>query len=100
MGQGGSLSNKRVAYRTHVGNLWGTVMVGYPEETKYYSYKHFSGRSHSSLGAFMDNPTTERWKDLCSQASAEQDPDKLIALVQEVNNILEEKERQLGIARR
>jgi hypothetical protein len=32
---------------------------------------------------------------LCQQASVEQDPDKLVALIREINDILEDKERRL-----
>ena len=35
----------------------------------------------------------ERWYVLCQQASVERDPAKLLALVTEINNLLEEKER-------
>jgi hypothetical protein len=38
---------------------------------------------------------TERWFHLCEQAADEQDPDKLLALVQEISDILEHKERRL-----
>jgi hypothetical protein len=38
---------------------------------------------------------TERWKELCAQAAVEQDADRLIALVQEINRLLEEKETRL-----
>jgi hypothetical protein len=34
---------------------------------------------------------------LCSQAATEQDPHKLMELVKEINQLLEEKERRLGI---
>jgi hypothetical protein len=37
----------------------------------------------------------EHWKNLCEQASIEQDPEKLLQLVQEINRALEE--RQLRI---
>jgi hypothetical protein len=37
----------------------------------------------------------ERWVQLSQQASAEQDPDKLLELIQEINRILEEKEARL-----
>jgi hypothetical protein len=38
----------------------------------------------------------ERWKkELCALASIEQDPDKLLVLVQEINRLLEEKEARL-----
>jgi hypothetical protein len=42
----------------------------------------------------------ERWTQLCEQAANEQDPEKLIALVKEINDLLEEKERRLGIVAR
>ena len=37
----------------------------------------------------------ERWKELCSLASKEQDPDKLLVLVREINRLLEEQEARL-----
>ncbi len=40
---------------------------------------------------------TERWMELCKQAAVEQDPQKLMALVKEINDLLEAKERRLGI---
>jgi hypothetical protein len=39
----------------------------------------------------------ERWMELCRQAAVEQDPEKLLVLVKEINDLLEEKERRLGI---
>ena len=45
----------------------------------------------------MQGPTKERWMQLCEQAAIEQDPEKLLALVREINDILEAKERRLGI---
>ena len=38
---------------------------------------------------------TERWFHLCQQAAVEQDPDTLLALIQEINDILEDQERRL-----
>ena len=35
--------------------------------------------------------------ELCKQAAVEQDPKKLLELVVEINDLLEEKERRLGI---
>jgi phenylalanyl-tRNA synthetase beta subunit len=32
---------------------------------------------------------TERWFHLCQQAAVEQNPDKLLALIAEINDILE-----------
>ena len=40
---------------------------------------------------------TERWFQLCAQAAVEQDPKKLLELVQEINDLLEAKERRLGV---
>ena len=37
----------------------------------------------------------ERWRYLCQQASIEQDPDKLLALVKEINELLQAKEARL-----
>ncbi|MGA9355830.1 MAG: hypothetical protein WBV46_19240 [Terriglobales bacterium] len=45
----------------------------------------------------MQGEKKERWMQLCAQAAVEQDPQKLIELVQEINALLEEKERRLGI---
>jgi hypothetical protein len=39
----------------------------------------------------------ERWLELCAQAAIEQDPNKLMELVKEINELLEQKERRLGI---
>ena len=38
---------------------------------------------------------TERWFQLCQQASVEQDPDKLLALIKEINDLLDAKESRL-----
>jgi hypothetical protein len=44
----------------------------------------------------QNNP---RWRELCEQASQEQDPNKLIALIKEINDILEAKRHRLdGVA--
>lgn len=45
----------------------------------------------------MEGQKKERWMELCTQAAEEQDPRKLLALVTEINRLLEEKERRLGI---
>jgi hypothetical protein len=41
----------------------------------------------------------ERWMELCALASNEQDPERLFKLVQEINNLLEEKEARLKKSR-
>lgn len=37
----------------------------------------------------------EIWMQLCERAATEQDPDKLMDLIKEINRLLEEKERRL-----
>jgi hypothetical protein len=37
----------------------------------------------------------QRWRELCERAAKETDPDRLIALVQEINRLLEAKEQRL-----
>ena len=43
----------------------------------------------------MQGPLKERWINLCEQAAVEQDTQKLMLLIQEINRLLEEKERRL-----
>jgi hypothetical protein len=45
----------------------------------------------------MKGEAKERWMELCARAAVEQDPQKLMELVSEINDLLEEKERRLGI---
>ena len=45
----------------------------------------------------MQGEKRERWMELCEKAALEQDPGRLLALVAEINELLEEKERRLGI---
>jgi hypothetical protein len=43
----------------------------------------------------MQGEDLERWRELCVLAAAEQDPDRLLALIREINTLLGEKERHL-----
>ena len=43
----------------------------------------------------MNGEAKERWLHLCELAANEEDPDKLVELVSEINRILEEKEQRL-----
>lgn len=47
------------------------------------------------LGARMQGPVKERWKELCEQAVVEQDPQKLYELIAEINKLLDEKFNRL-----
>jgi hypothetical protein len=46
----------------------------------------------------MQGSTKERWWILCEQAATEQDSDKLMKLVKEINDLLDEKQNRLGHA--
>ena len=39
----------------------------------------------------MQGDANDRWIQLCQRASVEQDPDTLLVLIREINNLLEEK---------
>lgn len=43
----------------------------------------------------MQGENAERWRELCVLATTEQDPDRLLALIREINMLLERKERRL-----
>ena len=45
----------------------------------------------------MQGEKKERWMELCAQPAIEQDGNKLMVLVKQINELLEEKERRLGI---
>ena len=42
----------------------------------------------------------ERWKDLCRQASVEQDPRKLSELIKEINELLAKKQDRVALRSR
>jgi hypothetical protein len=43
----------------------------------------------------MQGEAGERWRELCQQAVVEQDSQKLLQLIREINQLLEAKERRL-----
>jgi len=43
----------------------------------------------------MQGDKAERWRHLCEQAAVEQNPDKLMKLVREITQLLDEKEQRL-----
>jgi hypothetical protein len=43
----------------------------------------------------MQEKIRERWLELCEQAAIEQNSEKLVALVHEINRMLDEKEQRL-----
>ena len=43
----------------------------------------------------MKGEKREQWMRLCEQAANEQDPQRLLELVREINRLLEEKEQRL-----
>ncbi len=46
----------------------------------------------------MQDAPEERWKRLCALATNEQDPQKLLALVEEISDLLEEKQHRSSSA--
>ena len=42
----------------------------------------------------------EQWQHLCEQIAIEQDPERFLSLVQELNDLLEAKERRLDAQRK
>jgi ActR/RegA family two-component response regulator len=48
----------------------------------------------------MANSNREDWKELARKAANEQDPKKLLSIVEELNKALEERENQLRVSRR
>lgn len=47
-------------------------------------------------GADVKGEKLERWQQLCAQAAVEQDPQKLMELVKEINRLLDEKQSRLN----
>ena len=43
----------------------------------------------------MQGEAKQRWQDLCEQAAIEQDPERLMRLIEEINRLLEAKEKRL-----
>jgi len=43
----------------------------------------------------MKGERRERWQNLCALAAEEQDPQRLLELIREINELLEEKEQRL-----
>jgi hypothetical protein len=48
----------------------------------------------------LQGKNRERWMELCEQAAIEQDPEKLMQLVKQINDMLEAKEKRLADARK
>jgi hypothetical protein len=48
----------------------------------------------------MQGQQKELWKELCEQASTEQDPERLMQLIEQINKLLTEKEKRLEDSRK
>jgi hypothetical protein len=42
----------------------------------------------------MQGANKERWRELCEQAATEQDPKKLLSLIEEIDKLLEAKQHR------
>ena len=47
-------------------------------------------------GTLVQGEIKEQWMRLCKMAAAEQDSEKLLEIVKEINRLLEEKEQRLS----
>jgi len=64
-------------------------------ENKFKFSRRFYAEWRSG-GSLVIGKNKERWRELCEQASAEQNPDKLLELVREINRLLEEKKARIA----
>jgi hypothetical protein len=48
-------------------------------------------------GGFLIGEKKERWQELCELASVEQDTQRLLEIVKEINRLLEEKSKRLAL---
>ena len=63
------------------------------------AFREHSGHACQIGGAHvMQGKVREQWMQLCEQAAVEQDAEKLLALVKEINRMLDEKDRRLQLA--
>jgi len=46
-------------------------------------------------GDIVTGEVRKRWMEFCEKAAAEQDPDKLMAVAEEINRLLQEKAERL-----
>jgi DNA-binding NtrC family response regulator len=52
------------------------------------------GTIHESLRKTSEGKDDGRWKQLCAEAAVEQDPDKLMHLLQEIDRLLDERDQR------
>lgn len=50
----------------------------------------------SQIGGPMKGQTKEHWMELCEQAATEQDPERLLQLINEINRMLDQKQERLN----
>jgi hypothetical protein len=55
-------------------------------------------RSAGATGGTIQGPVKERWKLLCEEAVNEQDPNRLLELIREINDLLAAKQNRLNTA--
>lgn len=53
-------------------------------------------RNSAYTCAYMRGETRQRWQKLCEEAAEEQDHNKLMKLIDEINTLLETKEQRLS----
>ena len=60
-----------------------------------FLYQEGCGWIHEARVTVMEGKNRERWLELCLQAANEQDEKKFMALIQEINHLLDKKEERL-----
>ena len=53
-------------------------------------------RLHMRIEGISTQNATERWMKLCGEAATEQDSHRLLELIKEINDLLEEKQSRLN----
>ena len=78
----------------------------YPPTSKivnsYRACRGFPLTSHNldAINISMQGVQKERWFQLCQLAAVERDPAKMLALITQINDLLEEKEKRLEAERK
>jgi hypothetical protein len=72
-----------------------TEQDGYNKWVRLFDAGHLTRPTYITFHVPMQGETKERWKVLCEQATIEKDPQKLLKLITEINELLMTKEGRL-----
>ena len=79
------------------------LLKGFPQLVRFLQYlvwlTTISDRMFARLEyVVMQGKLKEEWMQLCEQAAVEQDTERLMGLITEINRMLDEKEQRLKVA--